>query len=77
MRTVADYCLALGATTALRDTSTLPDLIKHNGLNDVARSFRAYEREMCAYASQAVVESAAGGKMFFQMRNFDELPLVS
>lgn len=31
---------------------------------------------MCRYANDAIRQSAEGGKFFFGMRNFDELPLL-
>ncbi|GAB7348460.1 hypothetical protein MBLNU459_g6877t1 [Dothideomycetes sp. NU459] len=67
---------ALGATTALRDASVLVHVLAQNDLENITSSFRTYEREMCAYASEAVKSSAEGGKMFFGMRPFDELSII-
>jgi len=72
---------ALGATTALRDSGRLARQLEKLPQNptpaDVEKALRQYEKEMKVYAAQALQMSAAGGKVVFGFRGFEEVPEIT
>lgn len=69
---------ALGATTALRDAG---NVIQHltaedDAMVEPARALRAYEREMEAYAVEALAKSMVGAKRIYGVKPFEELPII-
>jgi 2-polyprenyl-6-methoxyphenol hydroxylase-like FAD-dependent oxidoreductase len=60
-----------GATTALRDSATLTQLIVNSGVSK--ESIERYEMEMREYAGARILRSKVGGKWSFGMRDFEQL----
>ena len=71
---------ALGATTALRDAYHLGQHLEKLKLNptppDIAVAMRQYEKDMRVYAAQALEFSAAGGKVVFDFKGFENIPEI-
>lgn len=71
---------ALGATTALRDSyhlaRQLEKLTEKSSPAEIESALRQYEKEMKVYAAQALQFSAAGGKVVFGFRGFENIPEI-
>ena len=64
----------VGATTALRDSALLAEVIGEGG--ELEEGVKRYEEAMRAWAQDAIVRSQVVGNMLFGMRPFDELGYV-
>ena len=71
---------ALGATTALRDAyhlgRELEKLTTSSSSAEIEAAFRRYEQDMRVYAAQALDFSAAGGKVVFDFKGFENVPEI-
>lgn len=65
---------ASGALTALKDASLLASKIIQKGCS--AEALREYESEMIPYVTQAYEQTLMGGKVIFNFKDYDQMPLV-
>lgn len=66
----------LGATTSLKDAGMLTQMLADMGLANFDTAARTYETAMRVYAAKALELTQAGGHFVFDMKPYDELPVV-